>query len=64
MLIQSHTKNSPEGNKNGNFFIWSGLNNQQLVKHLPPSIEKIVRTYGTRAQESPINKKVTIRSGK
>ena len=38
MLIQTHPKKFPESDKNGNFLTWIGLNNKQLVKHVPPSI--------------------------
>ena len=38
MLINIHSKKFPEGNKNGNLLTWTGLNNQQLLNHLPPSI--------------------------
>ena len=27
-----------EGNKNTTFLTWPGLNNQQLLKHIPPII--------------------------
>ena len=39
MLLQNHANNFPEGEKKGNFLTWPGLNNQQLLKHIPPSIE-------------------------
>ena len=38
MLLQPHPKNFPEGNKNGNFLTWTGLKNQNFLKHIPPSI--------------------------
>ena len=38
IVIQPHHKNFPEDNKNENFLTWPGLNNQHLLKHLPPGI--------------------------
>ena len=38
MLIQPNPKNFSAFNKNGNILTWPGLNNQHLMKHLPPII--------------------------
>ena len=38
MLIHPHPNNLPEGNKNGKFLTWLGLNNKQLLNHISPSI--------------------------
>ena len=38
MLLRYHPNNFPEHNKNGNLLTWPGLNNQQLLENLPPSI--------------------------
>ena len=38
MLLQPHPKNLHEGNTNGNFLKWQGLNNQHFFYHTPPSI--------------------------
>ena len=38
MLLQKYTKNCSKGGNNGDFLTCTGLNNQQLLKHLPPSI--------------------------
>ena len=45
---QTYTKNLYKVNKNANFLTWPGLNNQQLLKHLPP---KIATTVGHLDQE-------------
>ena len=38
MFLYPYTKNFSEGNKNGNFLTWIGLNNQQLLKYITPNI--------------------------
>ena len=39
LLLHPHPNKFPEGDKNGNLLIWPGLNNKQLLNHIPPSIE-------------------------
>ena len=41
MLFQPQPKNFRKAIENGNFLIWLGLNNQQLLKHLPSIIATI-----------------------
>ena len=38
ILLHPYTKNFSESNKNYNFLPQPGLNNKQLLKHLPPII--------------------------
>ena len=42
MLLQPYANNVSEGEKNGKFLTWTGINNQQLLKHLPPIIATIL----------------------
>ena len=37
--ISPTTRNLLNAINNGNFLTWPGLNNEQLLKHLPPRIE-------------------------
>ena len=46
MLLQHYTKKFYEGDKNRNFLTWKGLKNQQLLKHLPPSIATALEHLG------------------
>ena len=38
LCFSSTPRNFLKAMKNGNFLIWIGLKNQQLLKHIPPSI--------------------------
>ena len=44
--------------KNGKFLTWPGLNNQQLLKHLPHSIETSLQTSGPRKKNLQSTKSV------
>ena len=45
-------KKITEGDKNGNLLTCPGLNNQQLLKHLPPSIATSLR-YMDQERKNP-----------
>ena len=46
MLIQPYTKGFFEGDKNVNSLTWPDLKNQQLLKHLHPSIATVLGHLG------------------